>query len=358
MCSQTSWNNNTLHVIEKLTLKNFRNFSDEEFLFSSWKNIIIWKNGHWKTNILEALALPLHSLVESLPQYLLQRGTSHLFISYQLSDGNYNFSYQWEDNKKKFLTNGRSISKNTLQKHYPHVVSFHPLMMNMMYLWPSERRFFLDNVLCQSSSVYQQSLSKFKKILSSRNKILKRVFEKKSDPQELNFWNEEFIKYATLIYKERAELIKFLSSHIQELQKYFFGKVNQVTFSYQTKVDLESIELSLRTYLDKNLEKEILVRRTIIGPHLDDFDILIDEIPLIHFASRWEVKSSLIALKFLETHFLERYSEKSDILFLIDDLLSELDTEHRDMIWSHIGKRQSFITAIEDSLWDGNKIYI
>lgn len=152
----------------------------------------------------------MHSLVESLPQYLLKRGESNLFASYKLENGSYSFSYQGEDNKKKFLANGRSISKNTFQKHYPHVVSFHPLMMNMMYLGPSERRFFLDNILCQVSDTYQASSSKFKKILMSRNKILKRIFEQKSNPQELFFWNEEFIKCSILIYTERAKLIEFL----------------------------------------------------------------------------------------------------------------------------------------------------
>jgi DNA replication and repair protein RecF len=93
-------------------------------------------------------------------------------------------------------------------------------------------------------------------------------------------------------------------------------------------------------------------------PHLDDFDIIVNGTPLTHFASRGEVKSILLWLKFLETKFLEKHCPTKNILFLVDDFLSELDSQHRDLLWQHVGTRQSIITSITDFPVEGNKIFI
>ncbi len=346
-------------MIEKLSIKNFRNFSWSEFCFVPGKNIIIWKNGHGKSNILEALSLPAYPFVESQTEYLVKRWESILHISYVLDRWIYSYSYDKQAKKKRYFLWKSASSKNKLALAYPHVVVFHPLVMNMMYLWPSERRDFIDGVLSQACEWYKKSLSEYKRILTNRNKILKNIFEKKSQVQELSFWNQEFIRVATEIYVDREKFILFLQKHIWELEKYFFWKVKNIKLLYISKVDLSKSSESLNNYISNFAEKEILARRTLIWPHLDDFNILLDDdIPLIHFASRWEVKSSILALKFLETRFIEHYSPKQEILFLIDDLLSELDHEHRDVLWKHIWNRQSILSSIEDTFEDGNKIFI
>lgn len=355
--SQTSWNNSII-VIEKLLIKNFRNFQQREVSFWAWKNIIIWNNWHGKTNILEALALPVSPLIESKGEYLVKKWESILHLNYQFSSGSSSYSYDLNDKKKRFFLGKSLCTRPKFLETYPHVVSFHPLVMNMMYLSPSERRDFLDQTLIQSHSSYKKNLWEYKKVLLSRNRVLKNIFEKKSSPSELDFWNEKFIQSASSIYTSRKMLIDFLSTNISELEKYFFWKVQQVEFIYSLKIDIWNPKASLKSYIENNTQKEILARRTCVWPHLDDFDILLDWTPLIHFASRGEVKSSILALKFLESAFIQSSSDKKDILFLIDDLLSELDHEHRDMLWKHIWKRQCIVSSIEDSEVDGTKIFI
>lgn len=339
-------------------MRHFRNFSQREVSFSSGKNIIIGNNGKGKTNILEALALPSWSLVETQGEYLVERGEKIFHVRYILEHWEYSCSYEKDTKKKQYFSGKNPCSRPKLIAAYPHIVSFHPLVMNMMYLSPSERRNFLDQILSQSFPEYKKYLSEYKKILISRNRVLKNIFEKKSESSELDFWNNAFIKIASYIYQKRKQLVDFLSENIWELQKYFFGKIDTIDFVYSSKIDIQDISISLWESISENREKEILARRTCIWPHLDDFDILVDDIPLIHFASRWEVKSSILALKFLETRFIEIHSEKTDIVFLIDDLLSELDTQHRNMLWKHVWDRQCIVSSIEDSDIEGNKIFI
>lgn len=339
-------------------MKNFRNFSDREISFWAEKNIIIGDNGRWKSNILEALSLPSAPLVESKPEYLLMKQEETLFVKYSLSSWDISYSYSHDWAKRKYMLAWKSTTKSKLRSNYPLVVSFHPMMMNLMYLGPSHRRDFLDGVLSQGFPHYAKSLLEYKKILSSRNRVLRNISEWKSQLSEINFWNEKYIESAIIIYKYRNGINEFLQENISELKDYFFGKIDDVSFDYISKTDLTQCSEYLKNYIDKNINKEVLLRKTLRWPHLDDFGIIVNDTPLIHFASRWEVKSILLWLKFLETKFLEKHCPEKNILFLIDDFLSELDAKHRDILWKHIESRQSIITSITDFPVEGNKIFI
>ena len=344
-------------MIQALHLKNFRNFLEKKCIFSAEKNIIIGNNGHGKTNILEALSLPTWWLVESLPAYLLSQWEETFFVSYTLDNWKYAISYQ-SDGQKKYFIESKSTSKKKLAEIYPHVISFHPMMMNMMYLGPSERRHFLDEMTLKAFPEYKNIYTGFKKVLQSRNKLLKNISEKKSESSELWFWDEKYIDLATQVYNYRSKSIVFLSQQSHELKKYFFGKIQNLDFKYQSKISIERVEKDLQKYIQENREKEILLRKTLRWPHLDDFDIIVDGTPLIHYASRGEVKSIILWLKFLETQFIENHSHKQEVLFLIDDLLSELDSDHRDMLWKHIWTRQCILSSIEDLHIEGTKILL
>ena len=83
--------------------------------------------------------------------------------------------------------------------------------------------------------------------------------------------------------------------------------------------------------LDKNLERDIILWKTHIWPHIDDFEIVINNKSLIDFASRWEIKSVLISLKLLEIEYIKNISQKHPIV-LIDDFNSEIDENHQKIL--------------------------
>lgn len=345
-------------MIQSIRIKNFRNFSQREISFSWDKNIIIGKNGHGKTNILEALSLPSSPLVESRPEHLLRHGEEMFFVGYTLDSWAASVSFSQDGSKKKYLISQKSTTKQKLKEYYPHVISFHPMIMNMMYLGPSERRNFLDEILASSFPDYSKLLWQYKKIVTHRNKVLKNISEGKSQMHEIDFWDSKFLIASELVYSYRNKIVTFLEEHIESLQKYFFWKISSIEFSYLTKVDMKDVKHSLESYIRENKQKEILLRKTLRWPHLDDFQILVNGTNLIHFASRGEVKSIILWLKFLETDFIRTHSSKEWILFLIDDLLSELDSDHRELLLDHISWYQSIMSSIEDFNIDAQKIYL
>lgn len=307
---------------------------------------------------MEALSLPVSPLVESHPEYLISRGEKTFFIQYSLTQDTLSFSYTLEWKKRKYAIGSKATTKQNLRSRYPHVVSFHPQAMNLMYLGPSERRLFLDELLSQCYPIYRTHLQKYKKIVQHRNKVLKNISDQKSSVSELEFWNEKFISSALEIYKYRKKFVRFLESRAQSLNKFLFGKVETISFEYISHINLDTIESSLKEATQQLQSREILLRKTLRWPHLDDFNIILDWVPLIHYASRGEVKSILLGLKFLETQYLQEQAAEKEIIFIVDDILSELDASHRDLLLEHIDSRQSIISCIEDPWIEWNKIYI
>lgn len=345
-------------MLERIELKNFRNFSDMNFYFLPWKNVIIWKNGMGKTNILEALSLPSHTLAESSPEYFIEKWKTSVFVRYHLTKSVLWYSYNRENRTKKYFLHTKACSKSQLAKSYPHVISFHPQTMNLLYWPPSERRWFLDSILSQAFPEYRKIHQKYLKIVSSRNAVLKNISEWKSHVSECSFWDETFIQSALEVYVYRKKIIDYFSQYTPKLVWYFFWKIQDLRFQYHTKVDLSQVWESLSLYLQKEKQKELILKKTCIWPHLDDFEILSDGISLIHFASRWEIKSILLWLKFGESNFLLHHSEKQNILFLIDDFLSELDDTHLAALYHHIWEKQCIISSIHDIELKAHKIYL
>lgn len=334
-------------MIKELKLVDFRNFEAKKIQELSEKNFIIWENGKWKTNILEALSLLGNNSIGNISiENLVQKNKNTFYIEY-LDDqvGSVGISFDCEKKKKNYRINGKNVSKKKFLEVTYKCVIFSPQEMNLMYLSPSLRREFLDKILINSYPEYADVLKEYKKIITSRNKFLKSIAEWKSRPEDINFWNEKFISLAEKIYEYRFPLVNYFSSHVHTAQEYFSWKIQNVSFQYVSKVNQNSIKEDIKNYLEKNFNRDVILWKTAIWPHVDDFNILVDGTDITQFASRGETKSVIIWLKMLETVYVEKRDNKKPIL-LIDDLMSELDESHKKMLTKKIKYYQTFISSI------------
>lgn len=352
-------------MLKKIKIKNFRNFADSEFFFSEKENVIIWENGKWKTNILESIALFSGINFGKIEfDNLVNKNENIFFIEIELISGEkISISYDKQSKIKKYFINWKNTSKKKLTEVSDKVVFFSPIIMNMMYLSPSLRRDFLDETLSKTFTEYKKLQSEYKKILISRNKLLKNIRDKKSKKSEIEFWDKKFILKATQIYNYRFWITDFLKDNTSDFTWYFNNKIKKFKFKYKTKIKIKKIDKweklneiknQISKYLVDNLDRDIIMSTTSIWPHVDDFEILVDNISLIEFASRWEVKSTIIGLKSLEIQFIENFTKKKPIL-LIDDLLSELDNNHKNLLLKNIEWYQVFITSIREdyeNIWN------
>lgn len=351
-------------MLKSLELKDFRSFENFCLDFSSGINSIIADNWKWKTNILEAINLLCNNTSEQVGlENMIKNNKSIFFVRWIFENDDWfeqeiNISYSKETRKKIISINKKNVTSKKLDAIWEKSIYFSPIIMNLFYMWPAKRRDFLDSILSSSFPTYRELLKKYETIIKNRNKILKNIWEWNSSKDEIVFWDNKMIELAEEIYKYRNILTLFFEKWVQNFSKYFFGKVEKIEFQYITKTDFNDIRWSIKNYLEKNLDRDIILKKTQIGPHIDDFNILVDEKLLINFASRWETKSVIIWLKLLELEFIKEKTNKNPIL-LIDDFFSELDNKHISILSLKIANYQTIISTINDlDFLDSNKTFL
>lgn len=324
----------------------------------------MWKNGQWKTNILEALSLLTgNSLLWIDFENLINNGSDFLYIEIENEHKNtISLSYSKKERKKKYIVNGKNTTAKKVRDITVASVLFSPMTMNLMYLAPSWRRDFLDTVLKQTFSEYTKVLKQYKESVIQRNNMLKNINKGKSLKSEIVYWDNIFIKNCIEVYMYRKKIIDFFQENTESLIQWFFWKIKKIQVNYISKIDIinknpEEIKDVIQNYINKSREKEIILKTTTIGAHRDDFSIDIEnQTNVIDFASRWEVKTIIIGLKMLEIDFIYKNTGKEPIL-IIDDVLSELDNVHKGVLFKKIKSYQVFMSGIFDGdFWECNKI--
>lgn len=351
-------------MLKKLELRDFRSFENFNLEFSDNINSIIADNWKWKTNILEAINLLCNNTSEQVwLENMIRNGTSTFFIRWFFENTDWfeqeiSISYSLDTKKKLISINKKAVTSKKLNELWEKSIYFSPIVMNLFYIWPSKRRDFVDNILWACFPIYRDNLKKYENVVKSRNKILKNIWEWNSTKDEIIFWDNKMIELREIIYKYRNIFIAYIETWIKNFSSYFLGKIENVEFKYITKTDLNDIKWSINNYLDKNLDRDIILKKTRIWPHIDDFDIIVDKKSLIEFASRWEIKSVIIWLKLLELDFIKEKTNKKPIL-LIDDFFSELDNKHIELLSFKIANYQTIISTINDlDFLDSTKTFL
>ncbi len=241
--------------------------------------------------------------------------------------------------RKKLLVNGVGKRLIDFAGNFK-VVLFGPWDMDLVTEAPSLRRKFLDNVLSQVDREYRRSVLSYEKGLRQRNKLLLRIREEGVARSQLVFWNQLLIKNGDYITQRRSEFIDFVNS-----QPAPGGQ--KLTLGYDRSVTSEG-------RLEQYAEEEVAAATTLVGPHRDDFVFMEGLRNLASYGSRGEQRMGVLWLKIAELNFIEeRTSERPTLL--LDDIFSELDHEHRDIVIALATRQQTVITTADKHFLKGLK---
>jgi DNA replication and repair protein RecF len=203
-------------------------------------------------------------------------------------------------------------------------IIFYPSDINMVTGSPSLRRWHLDLGLAQVDFDYKKHLTLFEQVLTNRNRVLKRIKEGEGGVDELTYWTEELLKNGRAFF----EFLKTLKNPLGNFE-----------FHYH-----ESVLSQER--LNQYSGREIAAAATLIGPHRDDFKILLKGKNLAHFGSRGEQRTATLAFKLSQLEFMADKLGKRPIL-LLDDVFSELDAKHRKAVIDSVKLQQTILATVE-----------
>lgn len=334
-------------MIKSINLQNFRNFKKKVIDLSEKLTIIVGPNASGKTNILESLYLLStgKSFKAQIEEEMIEYNSSIASITgitgitrleIKLTRG----VEDWP--RKRLLVNGVPKRLIDFAGNFKTVL-FGPWDMDLVTGPPPLRRKFLDTVLSQVDREYRRAILSYEKGLRQRNRLLFRIREEGLSRGQLLFWNQLLIKNGDYISGKREELINFINSK-QDLNNTKF----EITY------DKSSIsEGRLREYA----EEEIAAATTLVGPHRDDFLFRIqtnkkEKRDLATYGSRGEQRMGTLWLKLRELAFIEVKSGEKPTL-LLDDILSELDHQHRKIVVELVKGQQTILTTADEHFIKG-----
>lgn len=332
-------------IIQSLELENFRNYGTLSVHFDSRTNILYGDNAQGKTNILEAvyLSATTKSHKGSKDKDLINFGSEEAHIrTYVMKDGLENrVDMHLRKNKSKGIAiNGQKIKKAADLLGLLNVVFFSPEDLSIIKNGPSERRRFVDMELCQLDSVYLHNLNHYNKIVNQRNRLLKDLYAKPGLKDTLFLWDSQLVAFGQKIIERRNTFISQLNEIIYGLHLKLTGGKEELQIVYEPDV----LALDFEEKLQKCQERDIRLKQTSIGPHRDDFSFAVGTVDIRKFGSQGQQRTAALSLKLAEIELVKKMTKDVPLL-LLDDVLSELDSNRQNYLLNSIGELQTIITC-------------
>lgn len=331
-----------------LRLRDFRNYARLDADFAPGFHLLLGDNAQGKTNILEAIYLmaTLRSFRGVGGAQMIRHGQKGYFVGgCAVGQAEHDIKIYWSARERKLSLDGRSVKKLSEYLGTLRTVVFCTEDLQLVKGTGRTRRRFLDLLLTQTQPGYLALLQRYLYVVRSRNALLR---QSAPDPQSLETFSAELGKLGGEIMRQRRELIPKLSPLARLAYRRISNDAEELRMDYQPNVKTDfAVELA------QNRERERRFRATLIGPHRDELQLLLDDKSAAQFGSEGQKRTLAIALKMAQAEYLTGIHGSAPVL-LIDDVMGELDVKRRSGLLPLLERaRQSsgqvFMTCTEEN---------
>lgn len=332
-------------IIKSLELADFRNYESLNISFDEGTNILYGDNAQGKTNILEAIYVSAttksHKGSKDKEIINFQKEEAHI-RTYIQKDG---LEQRVDMHLRKNKSKGIAVDGNKLKKAADllgllNVVFFSPEDLSIIKNGPMERRRFADLELCQLDNFYLYNLNNYNKIINQRNKLLKDMSYNPGLKETLNIWDSQLVSYGSKIIERRKIFAEQLSEIIKEIHLKLSGGKEEILIQYEPDVCISDFEKKMKN----SQERDIRTKMTSVGPHRDDFSFIVNGIDIRKYGSQGQQRTAALSLKLSEIELVKKITKDTPVL-LLDDVLSELDSNRQNYLLNSIGDIQTIITC-------------
>lgn len=338
--------------IKSLELTNFRNYKNQKINLAENLNVIIGNNAQGKTNLLEAIFIcaigrsPRTTKDKDLINWSSQFAKISIDIDKKIGNKKIDI-FLFHHQNKAIKIDKIGIKKIGQLMGNLNAIYFSPDELKLIKDSPDERRRFMDIDLCQFDKNYFYTLHEYNQILQQRNKLLKSQ-DIKVLKDTIPIWNEQLARNGAKLILSRLNLIERLKVHAYNIHKNLTSDKEELKLTYQGYVadDENSLKLLLLKKYEENIDKDIKLGYTTVGPHRDDIKIEANNIDLRSFGSQGQQRTASLTLKLAELEVFNDNLGEYPIL-LLDDVLSELDASRQNKLLAYVKNIQTLVTCTD-----------
>ena len=332
-------------IVTKIELSNFRNYDSLSLELDDKTNILYGKNAQGKTNVLEAIYLcsttKSHRSSKDAELIKFENNEGHIKLFINKKGREYRIDIHLRKNKSKGIAiNGIPIKKASELFGILNMVFFSPEDLNIIKNGPAERRRFLDSELCQLDKIYLSDLTTYNKILNQRNKLLKDMVYRPDLKDTLPVWDMQLVETGRKIIRRRKQFVDELNEIVHDIHYRISGEKEDLLLQYEPSIE----DIFFEDELSRVKEWDMRQCMTSVGPHRDDLLFSIGEVDIRKFGSQGQQRTSALSLKLSEIELVKRSIHDTPVL-LLDDVLSELDSNRQNYLLNSIHDTQTLITC-------------
>jgi len=342
--------------------ENFRNIESATVRFGDGVTVLFGENAQGKTNVIEGI-------------YLFARGKSFRAVKdreavrFGESVARIKLFTESGEEKKELgveipATRAKSFYKNRIRcEKNSHIIGefravlFCPSHLSLIYDGPAVRRNFLDIAISQIKPLYMEYLGRYNRVLAQRNVLLKTAEDGDNGFFDMNeIYADQLSSLAEKISAYREDYIAKLDENARGIFAEMTGEREVPTFRYKpSSGEHEDRRARYFHLLTAHTDRERRMGATLFGTHKDEIEIAINGREARQYASQGQQRSLALAMKLSEGEISKQESGEYPV-FLLDDVLSELDVNRRAFVLSAIKDRQVIVTCCEPSDFSGARL--
>ena len=335
-------------LVRRLELKDFRNYLDATFELTPGVTAVVGDNGHGKTNAAEALAwlATLDSFRGAPPEALVRVGaTSAVLRAEVLHDDGRELLIEAEINRtgrNRILVNKQRLQRARDLLGVLRVTVFSPDDLDLVKDGPALRRRFLDDVLVALHPKHDALRVDLDRILRQRNTLLKQAGGRLTDDVgfTLDVWDAKLASTGDALGAARAQLVDDLRPLVAQAYSDLAARPCATDLRYDPPWRATGLAAALAASRADDVRRQL----SLVGPHRDDLELSIADMPARTHASQGEQRTLALALR-LAGHRLVAERIGSSPVLVLDDVLSELDPTRSTALLHHLPAGQVVITT-------------
>ena len=334
--------------LANLRLRDFRNYQRLDAEFTPGFHLLLGHNAQGKTNLLEAVYLlaTLRSFRGVGGAQLVRHEAAGYFVGARVVGRQASeIKVYWSSRKRSVAVDQQPVRRLSDYLGTLRAVVFCTEDMQLVKGTSRVRRRFLDLLLSQTHVAYLPALQRYMHALRSRNALLKNPH---ADPKTLESFTAMLIEAGAPLWRMRMEFVPQFEPLVREACGKIAIDADEVRLCYRP-----SVKQDFMVELAQAKTREGAYRSTLIGPHRDDLDLLLNGRDAAQFASEGQKRTFAIALKMAQAQYFTTVHGQPPVL-LIDDVMGELDARRRGGLLpllerAHQAQGQVFMTCTEEN---------
>ena len=330
-------------IVSRVAVQNVRSHELYEVDLVPGVTVITGSNGSGKTTLLESIYIALQGTSFKGSDSDILRTDGPWWKIDLLLDGQDRRTVKFDPSKvssrKQFVVDGKTTARLAPKNKYP-VVLFEPEDLRLLNGSPARRRQFIDRFISQLNPLYGQSLRKYERALRQRNNLLKRF---NTSPDELFAWDITLAEHGAYLIEQRIAFIEKINSQLNTAY-HDIAETNDEIAVHYSHTFVGDIKQKILAELHMHVDRDKMLGNTSVGPHRHDVLFALNNSPALTNASRGEVRTIVLALKFLEVDIIEQLTGLKPLI-LLDDVFSELDLARQKALSDKTREHQIVMTS-------------